>query len=707
MIATTDAAPSVMTERVCDYCGLPTAPGPENEPAYCCYGCRFAASVPADASAAAQLAGPASALGLSIFCTINVVMLTMALWCYAEQPDTAFQAALGEFLRYGALAFSAPVLLLLGRPLLSHALVGAKRGAFGTDLLLAAGVAAAFAVSVFNTLRGSGHVYYEVGCVILTLVTLGRRLEAEGRARASQALEQLEKLAPETVRLCVTGGEIVTPRDSVVVGDILHVLAGERIPVDGKLRRGRGVVDERFFTGESAPVEKQPGDSLLGGSLNLDGDLLLETTAPPEAGALGRLLAAVRSARLSKGRHQRLSDAWSRVFFPLIAVVAVASLLIHGLLSTWEQGLLTALAVTLIACPCGLALATPLAVWTAIGAAARRGVLFRSGAALEAFSAVRAIRWDKTGTLTTGEATVSRVVCEGASEADVLSRAAALARASQHVYSQAVAEFVAEANVTPLPLPGGVRTIAGCGLRADSAGEILLLGSTRWLLAEGQALSPALSAELDRAAEAGQSAVALAWGGSIRGLFLLNEQVRENARDALAECQRLNLDQAVLTGDRASRGAAPALALGVPVFAELMPEDKFAAVKQAHERFGAVAMVGDGLNDAPALAAADVGIALGCGADVSRDSADVCLLSADLRLVPWSYDLSRRTVRTIRVNLAWSFGYNAIGVCFAAAGQLHPALAAGLMVLSGVMVLGNSLRLAAAEPETSEPETSA
>lgn len=693
---------------ICVYCGLPMAgPASLEERSYCCFGCKFADGMTDLQGTTDQPMGSASALGFSVFFTMNVVMLTMALWSYADHAETPFETALRGFLRFGAMTFSLPVLLLLGRPLVSQAISGLRRGIFTTDLLLATGVTAAFAVSIIHTLRGSGHVYYEVGCVILVLVTLGRWLEAAGRSRASAALDQLERLVPDTVRRWVSGRDVPTPRLQISVGDRLHVLAGERIPVDGCVWRGRGVVDEHFFTGESAPVEKQPGDLLLGGSLNLDGDLLIDVTAPPTDGALGRLVAAVRAARMSKGRYQQLSDAWSQFVFPIIGGVAVTAFLVHGLRVNWDYGLLTALSVVLIACPCALALATPLAVWAALGTAAKHGVLFRSGAALENLATIRAIRWDKTGTLTTGSPRVQRFFCEQPAERVVVERMAArLTRASDHVFSQAIREFLAD-DVQDADDIGGmsdqtgnalhdseVQTIPGRGLRgSNERGETVALGSIRWMDDCGFTWGPNVLAVLDDPATAGGALTAIGSAGKVRGVFLLEETVRPQAVEALDACRKKGLNQSVLTGDRAARGDQLAAQLGLPVTAELLPEDKLAGVRAAHQQFGSVAMVGDGLNDAPALAMADVGIALGCGADVSRDSADVCLLTTDLRRIPWAYEFSRRTVRTIRTNLAWSFGYNSLGVILAACGQLHPAVAAALMVASSLMVLGNSLRL--------------
>ncbi len=716
--------PTAAESAACSYCGLPVAPSASaGEPVYCCYGCRFAAGMTAADHAAGALAGPASALGFSVFFSMNVVMLTMALWSYADKVDSPFQEALGHFLRYGAMAFAIPVLLLLGRPLFSHAWQGLRRNMLSTDLLLATGVLAAFTVSVINTWRGRGHVYYEVGCVILVLVTLGRWLEAAGRSQASAALDQLERLMPEMVRRRVDGRDIMTSRIAIAVGDQIRVLAGERIPVDGRVLHGRGVVDEQFFTGESTPVEKQRNDMLLGGSSNLDGDLLIEVTAPPRAGAFDRVIDAVRSARLSKGRYQRLSDAWSQWFFPLISVIALAAFFVHGLRVDWGFGLLTALSVVLIACPCALALATPLAVWTALGAAAKRGVLFRGGEALETLARVRAIRWDKTGTLTTGSPRVDRLVCEvDARRRSVEAWAGLLTSASTHLFANAIQEYFTGDPETAFPLKSmpeavtaslsgdGVQTVPGRGLQLKlSDGRRISLGSLRWMEECGFCWGPNLSNLIANSATAEVPITAIGFDGLVQGIFLLEESLRPEAAAAVKQCQEMGLDQMMLTGDRRLRGLRLAALLSQPagssgsdaeadsilkVAADLLPEEKLTAVRAAHQEFRCVAMVGDGLNDAPALAAADVGIALGCGADVSRDSADLCLMSADLRLVPWSCEFARQAVHTIRRNLAWSFGYNSLGVVFAASGQLHPAVAAALMVVSSLMVLGNSLRLA-------------
>jgi heavy metal translocating P-type ATPase len=651
-------------------------------------------------------------LGVSLFFTLNVVMMTMALWAYADQPDTKFAAALADFLRWIALLFSLPVMAWLGRPLGRNALDQLKRGQLSTDLLLMTGVLAAFGYSVISTVRGLGHVYYEVSCVILVLVTLGRWLEATGRRQASEALHALETLLPETAHRVQYVGqsypslaertdghassfeEMTVPLSEVAVGDHLHVRATERIPVDGRLVRGTATVDEQFFTGESWPVSKHPGNSLLGGTLNLDGDLLIEVTAPPKQGALGRLVEAVREAQSAKGHYEQLADRCSRVFFPLIGVIAIGTAIWHGLSSGPEAAILNSLAVVLIACPCALALATPLAVWVALGTAARHGVLLHGGEALEQLANVDALRFDKTGTLTTGSPSVRHFACEDLSErSEVLRRTAALTETSTHIFSRSIRAFVETTEL--IPALDTVRSIPGRGIVATLTHEWgdVSLGSLRLMQEQGLLLGPKIAAAVPQLDQESESCVVIGWGGKVRGLFLLREELRPEVLELIAACRDLNLNVAVLTGDLASRGASLAHEIGMTVTSELLPEDKLTAIRQLQRSGICVGMVGDGVNDAPALALADVGIAMGCGTDVTRETADVCLIRDDLRMIPWSIGYARRAVTTIRQNLFWSFAYNGIGVVLAACGWLHPAIAAAFMVISSLMVLGNSLRL--------------
>ncbi|QEH36836.1 Copper-exporting P-type ATPase A [Aquisphaera giovannonii] len=701
--------------RPCEYCQSPVPSGwwkpartgrPADGPVFCCLGCRMAAAIIEEHGEAGAARSILTRLGLSIFSSMNVMAFTMALWTTdvyeAGGQASPLMPAMQGLLRHVVLLFSLPVLYLLGLPLASNAWESLRRGVVSTDALLALGVGAAFATSVASVLRGEGPIYFEVGCVILVMTALGRWLEAAGRLKASSALDALSKLLPATVRRISDGGEESIPIALVAPGDRLRILPGERFPADGRVITNAALVDEQLLTGESRPAFKDRGSTVLGGTLDLDGDLVVEVTAAGAEATLARVVELVRQARMSKGRYQRLVDRISAWFFPVVGGIALLSFLAHWYLGSLEQGLMAALAVSLIACPCALGLATPLAVWSAIGQAARHQVLFRSGEALERLADIRAIRFDKTGTLTSGTAAMERLDAEEPEEARLsLARAAALARSSSHALSTAIVEHARNAGhlgSERIPAAEAVRVIPGLGIVGDFPCEAgppasVALGSMRLMESRGLRIGTRLAGMLEDATGRGLPVTLVGWGGGVRGVFVFEEEWREGFDRTLDALRHAGLDIAILTGDHPARGRAIASELGVAVEAGLLPEQKVDAVRRARRDLGAVAMVGDGVNDAPALAASDVGIAMGCGTDVSRDSASVCLLGNDLARIPWSLELARRTVSVIKRNLFWAFGYNVLGVVAAAMGWLNPAIAALLMVASSGMVIGNSLRL--------------
>lgn len=702
--------PRQRTDGACDYCHLPVTGARESGdgPLYCCYGCRLAAEITGRGGAEGEARWTLVRLGVAIFLSINVMMFTMALWTQELYDARAvgsgpLAASLADLFRYLCLLLSLPVLWLLGGPLVESALATRQRDVAAADLLVVLGVAAAYLYSAISVVRGAGHVYFEVGCAVLVMVTIGRWLEATGKLRTTAALDALEKLLPQRVRVVDAMGHLRdTAIGHVVPGDRLRVLAGERIATDGRVEWGLASVSEQLLTGESRPVTKRPGDAVLGGGLNLDGELVVCVSAAAGEGSLARLIELVRTARLTNGRYQRLADRVSAWFLRGVLIVACGAFLFHFWRTGVDTGLMAALAVLLIACPCALGLATPMAVWTALGNAARHGVLFRHGESLERLADVQAVRFDKTGTLTTGEPCVEIfALADRAERNQVARRAMRLAGASTHVFAQAIVRHLEPStDACREQAVSDVATVAGKGIAARFENEpgVSRLGSLRWLQASAMALSPELERTVALARHGGRSLSAIGWGGRVRGVFAFSETLRSEAPQALARCAALGCDVAVLTGDELARGRLLAEQLGVTVLAGLMPEAKVAALAEARRSIGPVAMVGDGVNDAPALAASDVGIALGCGADLSRESALVCLLADDLARVPWAIELARRSVRVIRQNLFWAFGYNTLGIALAATGWLNPAWAAAAMVASSLLVVANSLRLQANSP---------
>ena len=696
-------------------------------------------------------------LGIAIFFSMNLMAFTMTMWSldvYDVQRDP-FQVQLFDVFRWLSMIFSLPVLGLLGIPLLQNAIISWRQRIFSTDLLIATGVAAAYVISVVNVLRGSETVYFEVGATVLVMVTLGRWFEATGKHRATEALDQLAALLPESVTRNTPDGSEQVPCTEIAVGDHLEIRPGERFPVDAILVQGRTTVDEQVFTGESVPVARATGDRLLGGTVNLDGNVIVEATAVFKAGSFGRLLQLLQEARLSRGHYQRLADRVSAWFFPLITGVAALTLIAH-----WSAGIGVAvqhaLSVLLIACPCALGLATPLAVWTALSTAAKHQVLFRSGEAIERLAIVKSICFDKTGTLTTGSPQVRHLcVLDDHDSRDILPLCAALAKTSTHPFSKAVVQFVEE---WPASNRGAcnaaetrdwnktidlrdVRSVPGGGVEAFSAdGKQLRLGSLEFVTAAGD-ISPRLRLRMAHALSIADQEAASVVAVSVAArpviMFLLTETMRPESSETVKRCIEMDLPVTVLTGDRAAKAEqlrrnlldchevgcqcsaecaagnghdhdhhheiipAPVPASRLRIECDLRPEQKVRHLREIRERCLTVAMVGDGINDAPALAVSDVGIAMGCGADVSRDSAQVCLLSNDLSRIPWAVQLARRTTRVIRQNLFWAFGYNFAGVVLAAFGLLNPAVAAGLMIISSLLVITNSLRLMADSPNES------
>lgn len=728
----------------CTWCDLPLPPAARHssnrEPVYCCYGCRFAHAVVQENGATGALRWTVIRLGLAIFFTMNLMAFSMTMWSldvYDIQPDP-FQQQLYEVFRWLSMLLALPVLLLLAVPLLQNAVLRWPIHIASTDALIGVAVCAAYVTSATSVVRGTGPIYFEVGAMVLVMMTLGRWIEAMGRRRATETLDRMLALLPTTVtRLrpsaCKSVEETVSS-DSIQPGDDLHIRAGERIAVDCCVVSGHTTVDEQTFTGESRPVHKQPGAQLLAGTANLDGDIVVQATAAFRQGSFGRLLETLRQARLSHGHYQQLADRTAAWFLPFVAALAIACLLLH-----WSTGAATALhvsmSVLLIACPCALGLATPLAVWSALSVAAREQILFRNGEAIERLAAVSAICLDKTGTLTTGRPEVSRVLTFESTAEDIpWQMIEQLADASRHPYSQAIAAWVRNKDgastefESPLPA-GSIRTIPGAGLETTTTnGDHIRLGSIEF--AGTGRKRPSTSAvrvtgttttRVRRAVEMTPSAALkptaiVDWNQQLRDLaghtqtspvvvtrngrpmigFLITETLRDNATAVVRQLQADPLPVYVLSGDQPARAAALAAQLDAPglvVEGGLQPHEKTNHVHRIRRRHGTTAMVGDGINDAPALAASDVGIAMGCGADVSRDSADICLLGDHIQRIPWAINLARRTRRVIRQNLAWTFGYNTFGLAAAAAGWLNPAVAAGLMIVSSLMVISNSLRL--------------
>jgi Cu+-exporting ATPase len=628
------------------------------------------------------------------------------------------------------LALATPVQLYVGWDFYVGAWKALRNGTANMDVLVALGSSAAYFYSIPVLLALSAgssalgqHVYFETAAVILTLIKLGKLLEARAKGETGEAIRRLMGLRPDSARVLRGGAEVDVPVDAVVVDDVVLVRPGERIPVDGVVIAGRSAVDESMLTGESLPVDKQPGDKVAGATVNREGLLRVQATRVGAETALARIIRMVQQAQGSKAPIQRLADRVAGVFVPVVLGVALATLLVWWLWvgAGFTTALVRTVAVLVIACPCALGLATPTAVMVGTGRGAREGILFRSSEALERARGLEVIVLDKTGTVTLGQPVVHEVLArvpskavrngaaiwegERSSEDWVLRLAASGERGSEHPLAQAVVA-AARGRALDLAEPGRFEAVPGGGVFALVEGHEVRVGTARFLAAGGVETA-SLASEAERMEGEARTPLWVAVDGEAVGLMAVADAVKPGSAEAVAELHRMGLRVVMLTGDNRAVAEAVAREVGVrEVRAEVLPDRKAEVVRELQETAqGRVAMVGDGINDAPALAQADVGIAIGTGTDVAMETADVTLMRGDLRSLPRAIQLSRATLRTIRQNLFWAFVYNVVLIPVAAGAlfplrflpmalrALHPMLAAFAMAFSSVSVVGNSLRL--------------
>jgi copper-transporting P-type ATPase V len=596
--------------------------------------------------------------------------------------------------RWLAMALTAPVQFVAGWPILVGAVNRARRFEASMDTLIALGTLTAFTFSVVRLFTG-GDVFFDSAAVIMAFIVLGRYFESRATARASGAIAKLLELGAKEARVVVDGQELMVPVSEVVVGALLRVRPGEKIPVDGEVIDGRSSVDESMLTGESLQVEKTSGAQVAGATVSLDGALTIRATAVGADTALAQIVRLVRTAQDSKAPIARLADRIAGIFVPVVLVLATLTLLGWWLIAgDATAGLVAAVAVLIIACPCAMGLATPTAIAVGTGRGAALGVLIKGGQVLEASRRIDTVIFDKTGTLTEGTMTLRDcAIAAGEHEQDVLSRAAAAEAFSEHPIARAI---LAAAGAQRLPVgePTGFFSIAGHGVTAQVGPHIVSVGR-RELMNHSKLSIPT---ELEsRAADLelhGWTTIYVGWGRHVRGVLAVGDMLKADAVAVVGELHDLGIQVALLTGDNAHTANAIALDVGIDrALADVLPDGKADEVRRLQAEGRTVAMVGDGINDAPALAQADLGVAIGTGTDVAIESSDITLMSGDLQGVMTALELSRRTMRTIRQNLAWAFGYNTAAIPLAAFGILPPIVAGATMALSSVSVVSNSLRL--------------
>jgi copper-transporting P-type ATPase V len=588
----------------------------------------------------------------------------------------------------------------VGWPFLGEAARRARRGSANMDTLIAVGTLAAYGYSVAQLLTGGMELYFETAILLIAFLTLGRYLEARARGRAGQAIRALLELGAKQARVLRDDAEVMVPVEQVAVGDLLRIRPGEKVPVDGQVLEGASAVDESMLTGESVPVDKAPGDPVAGATVNTSGVLTMRATAVGADTALAQIVRLVEQAQAGKGQLQRLADRISAVFVPVVMAAAVLTFTGWALLGgDPARGLTAAVAVLIIACPCALGLATPTAIMVGTGRGAELGVLIKSVEVLERTRRITTVVFDKTGTLTRGQMALTDLVTGlGVEAAELLRLAGAVEADSEHPIGAAIAAAARQQG--DLPAAHGFQAVAGQGVHAevataDGAPPVTVWVGRHKLAADAGLLVPqALEAAAERLEGQGRTAVLVGWQGEVRGVLAVADTLKDGAAELVGRLHGMGLEVVMLTGDNQATAQAIAAAVGVDrVLAEVLPADKVGEIARLQAQGRVVAMVGDGVNDAPALVQADLGVAIGTGTDVAIQASDLTLLRGDLDGVATAIALSRRTYRTIVQNLFWAFGYNTAAIPLAAAGLLSPVIAGAAMALSSVSVVTNSLRL--------------
>ena len=634
------------------------------------------------------------------------LILTIPVFAFSMLRDFG---AFGEMVKHESwgnwlLFFLAtPVQFIVGKDFYIGAYKSLRNRAANMDVLIAMGSSAAYFYSIpvmFGAI--DGHVYFETAAVIITLIRLGKYLEAKAKGRTSEAIKRLLDLQPKQAHIIREGKELEVPVSEVLVGDIVIVKPGEKFPVDGVILEGRSTVDESMLTGESFPIEKKQGDTVTGATLNKTGLIKFEAVKVGKQTALAQIVRLVEEAQGSKAPIQRLADKISEYFVPAVIFIAILTFLfwyffvpeIPGDQSIFTRALINMVAVLVIACPCAMGLATPTAIMVGTGKGAQSGMLIRSSEALEKAGKVKTIVLDKTGTITRGLPLVTdiKILQKDISENDLLFLAGSVEKGSEHPLGEAIVAEAGNRNIK-LEDPIGFQNKSGYGVSAEIQGKKITIGNLRMMEGETSPSAEATNAIRKFQSEA-KTAMIVSVDGSMAGIIAVADQLKEGAKEAIAELKNLGLTIIMLTGDNPLTAKAIATEVGIEnVIAEILPEGKIAEIKRLQEDGTIIAMVGDGINDAPALAQADVGMAIGTGTDVALAAAPITLMSGSLAGIPKVISLSKRTLRTIKQNLFWAFFYNVILIPVAAAGLLNPMFAAAAMAFSSIFVVTNSLRL--------------
>lgn len=600
------------------------------------------------------------------------------------------------------LALAAPVQFFIGKQFYIGAYKALRNKSANMDVLVALGTSAAFFYSLYQSLLSigsNGHMvelYYETSAILITLIILGKLFEARAKGRSSEAIKKLMGLQAKTATVLREGEEIEIPLEEVIAGDIIFVKPGEKIPVDGEIIEGQSALDESMLTGESVPVDKTAGDTVIGSTLNKNGFLKIKATKVGKDTALSQIIKVVEEAQGSKAPIQRMADKISGIFVPIVVSIAVVTFLVWYLWispGNFAEALEKLIAVLVIACPCALGLATPTSIMAGSGRAAEHGVLFKGGEHLELTHEITTVVLDKTGTVTHGKPVLTDVITVGnIEERAFLQLVGSAEKQSEHPLAEAIVKGIKDKGIT-LFNPQEFEAIPGYGIKAKVEGKILLVG-TRRLMEKYDINVHSAKLEMEKLEENGKTAMLVAVDGQYAGIVAVADTIKETSRNAINRLKQLGIEVIMITGDNKRTAQAIAEEVGIAsAIAEVLPEGKAEEVKKLQNQGKKVAMVGDGINDAPALAVADIGMAIGTGTDVAMEAADITLMRGDLNSIADAILMSKKTIRNIKQNLFWAFAYNTLGIPVAALGFLAPWLAGAAMAFSSVSVVLNALKL--------------
>jgi heavy metal translocating P-type ATPase len=677
----------------CYQCGLPLpnrAISHEvsgKDVSFCCYGCLLTNGITGEKGQEGEALWILLRLGISAFFAMNIIILSLTDYLYP------FEGKAAAIINYIEMVLAIPVIFLLGLPILKNSLRWISSMTLNMDVLIVVGTFSAFVLSTYSTLKGENNVYFDTASMILVLVTVGRLLEANARAQASNAIKDLLELSPREATIMREGKEEKVSIETIRKEDILRVIPGETFPVDGEVVDGESSVDESMLTGESKPVFKEKGSKVFSGSTNLDGTLVFRVTKVGEEMFFFRFLTLVEEARKVRAPIERLADRISSIFIPLAIIISAMTFLFWFHESGIDSAIMNSLSVLLISCPCALGIATPMAIWVATGRLAKEGIVVRTGEAVEKLSHIKRIFFDKTGTITKGSLQVSSIFINPdsrLSESEVIPIIASVESSSEHPLGKSFVRFARE-NGYSIPPVSEFKAYPGMGAQGKVNGRRLYTGSEKFMIKMGLTLNPMIVDHEKGPESRGKSVVFFGWDKEVKGLIRFSEELREGVIEAMSDLRSQEIDVVMITGDNKDVANGIASSIGIKTKSGLLPEDKIREIKSYKKE--PCAMVGDGINDAPALIAADIGIAIGCSTDIIRESADMSLLGNDIRKISWSLRLAKNTIKKIRENLTWAFCYNVVGIGLAATGILKPLVAALIMIISSLFVLGNSLRI--------------